>query len=182
MHKELGHRGENKAYRRIRKRYWWEGMKKIVKKWVKSCQECHKRSHLQQKEEAKIFVTSTLFERVSMNAVHIKAGRWKYLVVARDEFLGWLETVALTWLTEKSVSEWFMSEWICRYGAVKEVTVDRGAEFENKLQEGVKRVGSIIRITTPYYPESQGMVERGHKQLKDALVKMDPNGKNTYQL
>ncbi|MBW0488385.1 hypothetical protein O181_028100 [Austropuccinia psidii MF-1] len=32
--------------------------------------------------------------------------------------------------------------------------------------------GSIIRITTPYYPELQGMVERGHKQLKDALDKM----------
>ncbi|MBW0522976.1 hypothetical protein O181_062691 [Austropuccinia psidii MF-1] len=29
----------------------------------------------------------------------------------------------------------------------------------------------MIRVTKPYYPESQGMVERGHKQLKDALVK-----------
>ncbi|MBW0589514.1 hypothetical protein O181_129229 [Austropuccinia psidii MF-1] len=65
-----------------------------------------------------------------------------------------------------------MSEWICRYGAPEEVTVDRGAEFGKDLQEAVKRAGSIIRITLPYYPESEGMVERGHKQLKGALVKM----------
>ena len=65
-----------------------------------------------------------------------------------------------------------MSEWICRYGAPKEVTVDGGAEFGKELQEAVKRAGSRIRITTPYYPEAQGMIERGHKQLKDALVKM----------
>ncbi|MBW0591398.1 hypothetical protein O181_131113 [Austropuccinia psidii MF-1] len=107
-----------------------------------------------------------------MDAVHIKAGRWKYLVIARDDFSGWPETVALTRLTAKSVSEWFMSECICRYGAPKEVTVDGGAEFGKELQEEVKRAGSIIRITTPYYPESQGMVERGHEQLKDGLLKM----------
>ncbi|MBW0560994.1 hypothetical protein O181_100709 [Austropuccinia psidii MF-1] len=136
MHEELGHRGENETYRRIKKRYWWEGMKKIVKKWVKSCQECQKRSHLQQKEEAKISVTSTLFERVSMDAVHIKAGRWKYLVVARDDFSGWPETVALTRLTAKSVSE-----WICRYGAPKEVKVYRGEVFGKELQEAVKKEG-----------------------------------------
>ncbi|MBW0471386.1 hypothetical protein O181_011101 [Austropuccinia psidii MF-1] len=29
---ELCHQVENKTYRRIKKRYWWEGMKKIVKK------------------------------------------------------------------------------------------------------------------------------------------------------
>ncbi|MBW0587352.1 hypothetical protein O181_127067 [Austropuccinia psidii MF-1] len=102
-----------------------------------------------------------------MDAVHIKAGRWKYLVVPREDFSGWPETVALTRLTEKSVSE-----CICRYGALKEVTVYGGAEFGKELQEAVKREGSRIRITTTYYPEAQGMVERGHKQLKDALVKM----------
>ncbi|MBW0494624.1 hypothetical protein O181_034339 [Austropuccinia psidii MF-1] len=107
-----------------------------------------------------------------MGVVQMKAGRWKYLVVARDDFSGWPETVALTRLSTKSISEWFMSEWICRYGAPKEVTVDRGAEFGKELKEEVKRAGSIIRITTPYYPVSQGMVERGHKKLKDALVKM----------
>ncbi|MBW0589200.1 hypothetical protein O181_128915 [Austropuccinia psidii MF-1] len=102
-----------------------------------------------------------------MDAIHIKAGRWEYLVIARDDFSGWPETVALTRLTSKSVSE-----WICRCGAPKEVTVDGGAEFGKELREAVKKAGSIIRITTPYYPESQQMAERGHTQLKDALVKM----------
>ena len=55
-------------------------------------------------------------------------------IVARDDFSGWPETVALTRLTVKSVSEWFMSESICRYGSPKEVTVHRGAEFEKELQ------------------------------------------------
>ncbi|MBW0489756.1 hypothetical protein O181_029471 [Austropuccinia psidii MF-1] len=92
--------------------------------------------------------------------------------VARDDFSGWPETVGLVKLTEKAVSEWFTSEWICRYGSPKEVTVDGGPEFGKEAQDAVKKAGSRIRVKTPYYPESQGMVERGHKQLKDSLVKM----------
>ncbi|MBW0473706.1 hypothetical protein O181_013421 [Austropuccinia psidii MF-1] len=107
-----------------------------------------------------------------MDMIHIKAGRWKYLVIARDYFSGWPETVALTRLNSRSISEWFTSEWICRYGAPKEVTVDGGEGLGKELQEAVKGAGSMIRIATPYYPESQGMVERGHKQLNDGLVKI----------
>ncbi|MBW0520261.1 hypothetical protein O181_059976 [Austropuccinia psidii MF-1] len=58
------------------------------------------------------------------------------------------------------------------YGSPKEVTIDGGPEFGNELQDAVNKAGSRIRVTTPYYPESQGMVERGHNQLKDALDKM----------
>ncbi|MBW0497530.1 hypothetical protein O181_037245 [Austropuccinia psidii MF-1] len=86
-----------------------------------------------------------------MDPVHIKAGRWKYLVVARDEFSGWPETMVLDRLMEKSVSEWLNSEWTFRYAAPKEVTIDGGAEFGKEIKEEVRRSGSRIRITTPHY-------------------------------
>ncbi|MBW0474448.1 hypothetical protein O181_014163 [Austropuccinia psidii MF-1] len=147
-------------------------MKKSVNKWVPSRLACQKRSQKLQREQGKSTATSTIFERVSMDSVHIKAGRWKYMVVAREDFSGWPETAGLVKLTAKSVAEWFPLEWIYRYGSPKEVTVDGGPEFRKELQTAVKQEGSRIRVTTPYYPQSQGMVERGHKQLKDALLKM----------
>jgi hypothetical protein len=67
-----------------------------------------------------------------MDAVHIKAGRWKYLVVARDDFSGWAETVVLVKLKTKNVSEWFLTEWIYCYDVPKEVKVDGGAEFKKE--------------------------------------------------
>ncbi|MBW0590112.1 hypothetical protein O181_129827 [Austropuccinia psidii MF-1] len=168
----MGHRGENETYRRIKARFWWEGMKKSVKKWVQSRLACQKRSQNLKREKGKSTATSTIFERVSIDAVHIKSGRWKYMVVARDDFSGGSETVGLVKLTAKAVSEWFTSEWICRYVSPKEVTIDGGPEFGKEWQDAVKKAGSRIRVTKSYYPESQGMVERGHKQLKDALVEM----------
>ncbi|MBW0473336.1 hypothetical protein O181_013051 [Austropuccinia psidii MF-1] len=134
----MGHRGRNETYRRVKERFWWEGMKEIVKKWAKPCKSFQKRSHYHKKEKGRISFTSTLFESVSIDAVHVNAGRWKYLVVARDDFSGLAETIGLVKLTAKSVSEWFNFEWICRYGAPKEVTVDGGPELGKELQHAVK--------------------------------------------
>ncbi|MBW0588880.1 hypothetical protein O181_128595 [Austropuccinia psidii MF-1] len=151
-----------------------EGLKILVgrneknsQQWVKSCKACQNRIHYHQKEEGRISFTSALFEKVSIDAVHGKSGILKYLVVARDDFSGWTETVGLVRITANSVSE-----LIFRYGAPKEVTVDGGPEFGKELQDAVQKSGLKIRVTTPYYLESQRIVERGHKQLNDALVKM----------
>lgn len=80
---------------------------------------CQKRNKELPKEKGRPTATSTLFQRVSMDAVHVKAGKWKYIVIARDDFSGWAETVGLTNLKSKSIAEWFVEEWICRYGIPK---------------------------------------------------------------
>jgi hypothetical protein len=172
LHEDLGHRGMAKTYRRVKERFWWEGMKKMARKWVQTCDACQKQSKDLPKEEGIPTSTSTLFQRIVMDAVHVKAGRWKYMVVARDNFSGWAETVGLTKLKSKTIASWFISEWVCWYGIPKEVTVDGGGEFKKELQRAVKKTGIKMRIVTPYYPEAQGMIERGHKEIKDALIKM----------
>ncbi|MBW0468485.1 hypothetical protein O181_008200 [Austropuccinia psidii MF-1] len=85
-----------------------------------------------------------------MNAVNFKYGIWKYMAVSRDTFSGGQETVGLVKLKAKAVSEWFTSEWICRYSSPQEVTVDGGPEFAKEFEYAVKKEGSRIRVTTPY--------------------------------
>ncbi|MBW0472249.1 hypothetical protein O181_011964 [Austropuccinia psidii MF-1] len=77
-----------------------------------------------------------------MDAVHVKSGRWKYML--------WPEKVGLVKLTAEAVAEWFTSEWICRYGSTKEGSVDGRPEFGKELKDTVKKEGSRIRVTTPY--------------------------------
>ncbi|MBW0499233.1 hypothetical protein O181_038948 [Austropuccinia psidii MF-1] len=108
----MGHRGENETSRRIEARFWWEGMKNSVKKWVQSYLSCQKRSKSLQREQGKPTANSKIFESVRMDSVHIESGRWKYMVLARDDFSGWPETVGLVKLTAKAVARWFTSEWI----------------------------------------------------------------------
>ena len=51
------------------------------------------------------------------------------------------------------------------------ITTDRGAQFESKLWDSLCNQFGIIRNrTTSYHPQSNGMVERIHRQLKAAIM------------
>ena len=75
------------------------------------------------------------------------------------------------------VANWFLEHWIYKYGLPCTVVVDGGPKFGQDLQEALK-AGKKVKVTTPYYPEANGMIERVHQPLKDALVKLcESNGK-----
>ena len=126
LHVELGHRGVEETYRRVVLRFWWPSLKKCVKTWVQSCEACQKRSALTPKEVGHATGEATLFGRISLDAVHIKLGQYRYLIVARDDLSGWVEASPLITLKADRVAQFLQEEWIYRFGAIKMVSVDGG--------------------------------------------------------
>ena len=172
LHEDLGHRGLEETYQRISNRFWWPSLKKKVKAWVNSCTACQLRDPLVPREIRNPTGETYLFGRVSLDACHIKAGKYKYLIVARDDLSGWVEAAPLVNLNAGVVSKFLLEDWVYKFGAIKSVTVDNGPEFKGEFEEAVKKIGARLKPTTPYYPEGNGMVERGHRTIKDTLVKM----------
>jgi hypothetical protein len=64
----------------------------------------------------------------------------------------------------------FISSWVACFGVPETVTTDRETQFTSALWSstctslGIKHV-----LTTAYHPQSNGMVERVHRQLEGAL-------------
>jgi len=114
----------------------------------------------------------SLFSQVSLDVVHIKAGKYSYLGVARDDLSGWVEAEPWVKLSAEKVGSFLENNWFSRFGCLRLVTVDGGAEFRGKLMEMVKSCGAKFGRVTEYYPEGAGMVERGHQPIKNALVKL----------
>ena len=79
-------------------------MKKSVSLWCKRFEVFQKRDLRRPLEVRYPTGESTVFGRVSMDAVHIKASGSKYLIVARDDFSGWVEAKFLKNLTSESVA------------------------------------------------------------------------------
>ena len=48
--------------------------------------------------------------------------------------------------------------------------MDRGAQFESKLWDNLCNQFGIVRNRTTSFPQSNGMVERFHRQLKAAIM------------
>ena len=60
---------------------------------------------------------------------------------------------------------------VSRHNTPATITTDRGAQFESKLWDSLcNQFGIIWNRTTSYHPQSNGMVERFHRQLKAAIM------------
>ena len=64
----------------------------------------------------------------------------------------------------------FLRHWIARYGVPGDLTSDRGRQFTSHLWQNLNvLLGISANTTTAYHPQANGMVERMHRQLKEAL-------------
>ena len=93
------------------------------------------------------------------------ADGFKYLLTCVDCFTRWPGTIPLVDIRAETVAYAFFSGWIAQFGT------SRGAQFESKLWDGLCNQFGIVRNrTTSYHPQSNGMVERLHRQLKAAIM------------
>ena len=60
--------------------------------------------------------------------------------------------------------------WISHFGVPAIITSDRGTQFTSSLWSAICSLLNIKhKITTAFHPQSNGMVERFHRQLKNSL-------------
>jgi hypothetical protein len=82
----------------------------------------------------------------------------------------WLEAIPLASISAADCARALFAGWVSRFGVPATITSDRGAQFTSALWAGLCSLLNIQHSpTTAYHPQSNGLVERFHRQLKDAL-------------
>ena len=94
----------------------------------------------------------------------------RYLLTAIDRSTRWFEAVPLADISAETVLEAFIRCWVARFGVPKRVTSDMGTQFTSSTWSSWCEYLQVEHITTTaFHPQSNGMVERLHRQIKDAL-------------
>eukprot|EP00210_Caulerpa_lentillifera_P009149 g8723.t1 len=171
---EKGHRKRDATFLKVKERYFWPKMYSQIDAHIKSCKECQMRSNKGEVEPLKPLPVGALFDRVHMDFVGPLPRSYNcyYILVAREHLSGWVKAKGVRRANAKSVVKFIEEELIGRHGMIRQLTVDRGTHFLNQLVKEVTNKWKIKLVpTTPYYPEGNGLVERGHKPLIDSLVK-----------
>lgn len=173
-----GHLGSAKTCERIKSRYYWKGWREDVKNYCRQCQKCAQRNPPRKKPRAPL-VTSRCgypMERVAMDIVgplpRTKRGN-RFIIVVNDYFTRWPEAFAVVDHEAETVAKKLMEQWISRFGVMQYLHTDQGREFESKVFQALCSLLGIKKTrTTPYHPQSDGLVERNNRTIKDMLSKV----------
>ena len=177
MHDEKGHMGQKATYNLVAKRYQWKGMYVDVMEWVKRCEECQKRDQRRFQEHLHPTGSITVWAKVGLDMVYMPwGGKDGFIVLARDDLSGWVEGRALQSTDSEGVAKFLQEEVICRHGVPIRIVLDGGSENMLFTEQTVKKYGMHGIGIAPYHPQSNGLIERGHQTIINAIAKYKGSG------
>ena len=171
----LGHPSHRATKPLINPRFVWQKMNTDIANWCGYCTGCEaaKVSRHNKPVFGKFEEPTERFDHVHVDLVgplpYSKG--FKYLLTCVDRFTRWPEAIPIKDIRAKTVADAFFGEWVARFRTPATITMDRGAQFESRLWDTLCNQFGITRNrTTSYLPQSSGMVERFHRQLKAAIM------------
>jgi len=171
----LAHAGTRATKRMLTSRYVWPRCATDVALWCRECKGCA-RGKPGNREAAPVEPIDVPLQRFSH--VHVDlvgplpqaADGSTHLLTVIDRTTRWPEVLPIKGTTAQVVADSFMQLWVGRFGVPAVVTTDRGAQFLSNTWACLCRTLGIKHVkTTAYHPQANGLVERFHRQLKEAL-------------
>ena len=175
-HETGAHFGVEATYNKIAGRYYWKGMYEDIRKYVRYCDTCQRRGQKGGKGNLYPIKVGEPFERIGIDFVgpleKTKKGN-RYILVVTDYLTKWPEAKAMKEATAKNVIEFIYQEVICRHGCPRVILSDRRTHFRNELVDGLCEKFKIKhKLSSPYHPQTNGLVERFNRTLCEGLVKV----------
>ena len=169
------HRGKNSTYEKISARFFWYNISVDVADYIRTCEQCQKQGNLKSpKVELKpIPVPSEVMKQVGVDICNLPdVDGYHHVIVLIDYFSKWSEVVATKDRKAPTVAQ-FLYEVMCRHGCFQVQINDQGREFVNEVSTELCRLTGVEqRITSAYHPQSNGLVERQNRTIKNSLVKV----------
>ena len=178
----LGHPGIERTRQMVRDKFVWPSLRADISRWARNCLHCQ-RSKVGRHTVPPIHefaVPNRRFSHVHADITMMpESDGHRYLLTMVDRFSRWPAAFPLKDITTETVVNAFAHGWIASFGIPETITTDRGSQFTSAIWSQLLDTWGIHHsMTTAYHPESNGLVERLHRRLKESLMAIcgdDPN-------
>ncbi|KAL0208106.1 hypothetical protein P9112_010693 [Eukaryota sp. TZLM1-RC] len=176
---QFGHPSKNDSLHKLSKSdFYWPNMRKDLINHVKRCPTCQKTAPV---KRSKTPSTGSLwadrpFARLNVDTIgplnSDNEGN-KYLLVFVDSFTGYTILVPLKELNALETADALIWNVCAIFGIPMLIHSDNGPEFANKTFKIVcNRLAIEMSNSIPHYSESNGLVERKHRDVLQCLRKL----------
>ena len=175
-HEGSGHRGLESSLAIVGARYWFPSMSKIVLRHILRCQACQKYSRPDKFDNPNYVVDIyDIFRHWSIDFAGPfppDDNGYQYVAVMVESLSRWAEIYPCRSAAAGDAANAIYYQIVSRFGIPESIQSDNGSHFVNEI---ITRLTSILRIrhkfSTPYYPQSNGRVERLIGSLKSMMVR-----------
>src|ERR1700743_1289594 len=146
-----------------------------IRKYIQQCDICQRRGKIGGKGYLYPIKVENAFDRIGIDYVgplpRTRRGN-KYILVVIDYLTKWIEVKALKEATAETTADFIYKGIICRHGCPKVILSDNGTHFKNKLiQQLCEKFEIKHKFSSPYHPQTNGLVERFNRTLCESLAK-----------
>jgi hypothetical protein len=171
------HPGSEKMYQDLKKWFWWYGMKREIAEYVARCDSCQR--------------IKAEHQRPAGLLQPLQIPQWKWDEIGMDFIVGLPRTRAVydsIWVVVDRLpkathfilvkttyniavlAELYMSRIMCLHGIPKKIISDRGTQFTSHFwQQLNEALGTHLKFSSTYHPQTDGQTERTNQILKDLL-------------
>lgn len=171
----VAHQGFSKTLKRIQAGYFWRNMYCHIRNYIKSCNSCNeRRAHIPANLAPlqRMPIASKPMEYVAIDAMGpfpLTYSGNKYILVVSDYFTRWPEAYPTPDIKSETVAR-ILEQFITRHGVPNNLISDRGSNFLSQSITNVyKRLGINKLSTSPYHPQTDGVVEKLNGTLINSL-------------
>ena len=175
---KCAHMGRFRTLHRLKSRYYWPGMDKDVRDYVRSCVKCQLNNETNQKTAGflqQVPTTKVPIEQVGIDIIGpfpVSSTGKRFAICLTDYATRYAVVRATRRVTAEDVADFLMTEIYLKFGTPKRLISDRGVQFlSNIVKELMKFMGTEHKPTTSYHPQCNGLTERFNKTFATILRK-----------
>ena len=171
------HHGYDRMMKRLEERYWWPLMRKDVAKLAATCHSCQSvkgGNNIPFKSGSiSTFSAKNIFELISIDICgplpQTDNGN-RYIVSIIDKFSRFCLLIPVKNIKTLTIIKAY-ERWLSLFGPPGAVLSDNGSQFISEIYKTYNKNFKInIKYSSPYYPETNGQIERLHRWIKERLT------------
>ncbi|GJT10862.1 putative nucleotidyltransferase, ribonuclease H [Tanacetum coccineum] len=171
------HPGSTKMYRDLKQKFWWNGMKQEVARFVAKCLTCQQVKIEHQRASGllqPLDIPTWKWEQISMDFLTRLPRTFKkndaiWVVVDRLTKSAHFLPIQQGYSSSK-LAEIFPQEIIRLHGTPASIVSDRNPRFTSRFWKGLQNAwGARLKFSTAFHPQTDGQTERTIQTLEDML-------------
>uniref|UniRef100_A0A3P9KEY2 Gypsy retrotransposon integrase-like protein 1 n=1 Tax=Oryzias latipes TaxID=8090 RepID=A0A3P9KEY2_ORYLA len=173
---QIGHETRVRTKQYLRSKFYWPNMDLDVERLIRNCSACVLNQPLHEDQPLQpLELPPRPWTKIGMDLVGPIQNQ--YILTVIDYYTSFPEAVVISDISSATVVT-ELTKIFSRFGYPLEAVTDNGRQFVGQVLESFLKSCGIKHIrASPYFPQSNGKVERFHRYLKKAFKASKCEGK-----